>query len=314
MENLVLNMMKPDTTATTDLLIKSSEERLTNTGKPYVYIMVSDCAKQEHPLSYWNHTKEMLMQRGIYDGMVVTAEIHAKIFNDVLSFDARTISLPDHDTNKGDFVRMPKKDVNEMYDACMNMLSNDTIYGKIVHKIFTIFHKKILSHGAAKKMHHNYLGGFIEHTYGVAKMADAIASVYSDVDRNMLVAGALLHDIGKLYEMDTNEIGISEYTLSGLQLGHAVLGIKLISKITESMGLYQTKERELLEAMLASHHGNLDWGAIAKPNFKEAYFLHIADLIDSRNNMFDSEYEKLEPGELASTRCFGLDNVNVWRP
>jgi len=136
-----------------------------------------------------------------------------------------------------------------------------------------------------KRVHHTYKGGLVEHLISVAKVALQIWEIYQDLDRDLLIAGALLHDVGKIDELSWEEVEI-DYTLKGRLLGHVVLGIEMVSKKMKDVALPKEKALKLLH-IIASHHGEPEQGAIKKPKFKEAVVIHYLDQLDSKLSGFE---------------------------
>ncbi|TDB38483.1 MAG: HD domain-containing protein [Actinobacteria bacterium] len=138
---------------------------------------------------------------------------------------------------------------------------------------------------AAQTYHHAYVGGLLEHTVSVATMCVCLAGLYPEVDRDLLVAGALLHDIGKVDEL---AFGTSiEYTDAGRLLGHVTLGERRVRAAIATIGDVVSAELELqLSHVMISHHGELEWGAPKRPSTLEALILHHADNMDAKTAGF----------------------------
>lgn len=135
---------------------------------------------------------------------------------------------------------------------------------------------------AAKNFHHGYLGGLLEHTLSVCRLADAVAALYPGLDRDLLLCGSFLHDIGKIREF-VFETHI-DYSDEGRLLGHLVLGVSLLE---EKLALLKKFPRELsfrLKHLILSHHGELDFGSPKRPKFLEALCLHLIDDLDAKIN------------------------------
>lgn len=134
---------------------------------------------------------------------------------------------------------------------------------------------------AAQSYHHAYIGGLLEHTVSVATMCVCLAGLYPEVDKDLLVAGALLHDIGKVDELS---FGTSiEYTDTGRLLGHVILGERRLRTAIASLKDAVSVELELqLSHVMISHHGELEWGAPKRPSTLEALILHHADNMDAK--------------------------------
>jgi 3'-5' exoribonuclease len=146
---------------------------------------------------------------------------------------------------------------------------------------------------AGKSVHHAYINGLLEHTLSVMKLVDKIKENYSDkVDEELLILGALFHDIGKIFELDI--IKGFDYTDSGKLMGHLILGVNLIEKYVERIKNFDQQKKIILQHMILSHHGLLEFGAVKKPKTIEALILYHADDLDSKINTFESIFEKEE--------------------
>jgi 3'-5' exoribonuclease len=133
-----------------------------------------------------------------------------------------------------------------------------------------------------KLWHHAYLGGLAEHTLSLARVCDVLAVYYKQLDRDLLLAGALLHDIGKISELET-KAGI-DYSIDGRLLGHITLGAILVEKrIKQIEGFPEETRRQLIHLVL-SHQGDGEMGSPVKPMTVEGLVLHYADQIDSKLN------------------------------
>lgn len=133
---------------------------------------------------------------------------------------------------------------------------------------------------AAKRNHHAYVGGLLEHTLSVTKLCHAMAAHYGPViDRDLLIAGALLHDVGKVHEIAT-EAGFP-YTTPGRLLGHILLGIEMVHEAGRALGVADTRLR-LLEHLIAAHQGRYEWQSPREPRTLEALVLHYADNTDAK--------------------------------
>jgi len=134
---------------------------------------------------------------------------------------------------------------------------------------------------AAKENHHCYQGGLLEHTLEVVRLCDAAVSVYPMLDRDLLAAAALLHDIGKLWEYDAASVTF-ERTDAGKLLGHVVMGWEFVRRTWPGVASFPEAEGLHVEHMLLSHHGQREWGSPVEPRTPEAVALHQADLASTR--------------------------------
>ena len=164
----------------------------------------------------------------------------------------------------------------------------------ICDDVFNRYRHDFLIYPAAVKMHHNYIGGLAYHTLTMCDLAKAFAGFYDCIDLDLLIAGALLHDISKVIEFKGPVD--SEYSIRGQLLGHLVLGAIEIDKTAENLGLLEQEEVMLLEHMLISHHGQPIYGACKKPETPEALLLWIIDTIDSKLRVVEEKFVDVEPG------------------
>jgi 3'-5' exoribonuclease len=133
---------------------------------------------------------------------------------------------------------------------------------------------------AAKQIHHAFLGGLLEHVLSVCGLAKAAAAHYPNIDADLLLTGAILHDIGKIYELNY-ERGFS-YSNEGQLLGHMSIAIRMVGEKLRNLPDFPPLVRTLVEHMILSHHGRLEFGSPKVPQFPEALLLHYLDDMDSK--------------------------------
>ncbi len=148
---------------------------------------------------------------------------------------------------------------------------------------------------AAKRNHHAAIGGLLEHSLGIAGAAEQIAQVYPEINRDLLVTGALLHDMGKIEEYAFST-GIN-FTDDGRLLGHIVLGVRLLDRYISQLHDFPEELRLKLLHMLVSHHGQYEWQSPKRPKILEAAILHHLDMIDMTVDMFSSAVKSRENQE-----------------
>ncbi len=165
---------------------------------------------------------------------------------------------------------------------------------------------------AAQRMHHAERGGLLHHTTDMLRLAKATLEVYPWLNRDLLLAGVILHDLGKLEELKSDENGnVTDYTRDGQLLGHLVRGITLLNRAAEKTGV-TGEPLVLLEHMLLSHHGEAEYGSPRPPMFPEAEALHWIDMMDARMNTMKSAWEKTPEGAF-SEKIFSLER-RVYHP
>lgn len=183
--------------------------------------------------------------------------------------------------------------LEEKLDYYLSNIKNEVIKALCLD-ILNRYRHDFLIYPAAVKMHHNYIGGLAYHTLTMCDLANAFAGVYDCVDMDLLIAGALLHDISKVIEFKGPTD--SEYSVKGQLLGHLVLGAIELDKTAERLNLSDKEEVMLLQHMLISHHGQPTYGACKKPETPEALLLWIIDTIDSKMRVIEEKFAQVEPG------------------
>ncbi|MFW5950682.1 MAG: 3'-5' exoribonuclease YhaM family protein [Gemmatimonadota bacterium] len=158
---------------------------------------------------------------------------------------------------------------------------------------------------AAKRNHHAYVGGLLEHTLSVTKLCSAMAEHYGPiVDRDLLIAGALLHDIGKIREIAA-QAGFP-YTTAGKLLGHILLGIEMVHEAGRKLNIPEDRLR-LVEHLIASHQGRYEWQSPREPHTLEALILHYADDTDAKVQQALDLVRSSEAGWTDYSRAFGRE-------
>lgn len=152
----------------------------------------------------------------------------------------------------------------------------------------------------AKSIHHAYLHGLLEHSVDVARKALAMAD--SSTNKDLLIAGALLHDIGKIHAYDWSGCVITN-TAVGYLVGHIALGLMTIDGFIRNM---DQDKKLLLYHLIASHHGKLEWGSPVEPQTKEAVILHAADMMDFQVNVIDKAMAEAAPGSEWTSKARGI--------
>lgn len=201
---------------------------------------------------------------------------------------ARALWDNDH-INMADII--PSSDYNGEYmmKSIRNKVAafrNDSLK-KLVTAVLDEYGDKMLDCPAAFKLHHAIRGGLLMHTLSIVKMCECVASIYTTVDKELLVAGAILHDVCKTEEFMISPSGLVEgYTPKGTLVGHLVMGAMMIERIAKENHIDE-ETAMLVEHMLISHHGEPEFGAAVRPLFLEAEILSALDSLDA--NIYEIE-------------------------
>lgn len=180
----------------------------------------------------------------------------------------------------------------------------------ITEKLISKHNKAYFIYPAASRMHHHYVGGLAYHTIGMLEMAESFLKNYPYLKKDYLYAGIMLHDIGKTLEL--SGVQNTEYTLDGQLLGHLVRGALEIEKMALELHYDGKEEIQMLEHMLISHHGQLQFGAAKRPITPEAIALWYIDTIDSKFRVLGEELAKTENHSFTDTIGV-LDKLKVYK-
>lgn len=192
--------------------------------------------------------------------------------------------LEESDYDPAIFLPASSRDTSGMYDEILKIISsisNEDLRA-LLQTIFEEdgFRASFLKSPAAKGWHHSYVGGLAEHVHDMVRTALRAAEVYHEVDRDLLVAGVLLHDLGKLQELTvTNHISYSD---RGRLMGHITLGVELLEEYLRGMEDFPREIELKIKHMILSHHGSLDNGSPVVPMTVEALLLHYIDNMDAQ--------------------------------
>ncbi len=195
----------------------------------------------------------------------------------------RRLSEGEYDVSE--YMPCTKKDTTEMYKELLGYIASlkdaqFKLLAESYYKEDPKFKEMFLSHSAAKTMHHNFVGGLLEHTVSVTKLCSYLADNYPVLDRDLLLTAAMFHDVGKLAEISA--FPENDYTDAGQLLGHIYIGADWLSKRMDKLGGFSVKRKNELLHCILSHHGELEYGSPKKPALAEALALSMADNLDAK--------------------------------
>ena len=299
----MISEFKPGMTDTINLLLMNVEEKTTRNNSSYVTLTLTD-GDQVITGNMFDKKKED------FDlvGGVVNVKLEAKKYNDVCIFNVHGISKCDD--NPEDYIPHAPIAADKMFQDIYSFSERLGIYSSITMSILDEYKETLLMWTAAKKVHHNIRGGLLYHVYRMLKTATYLAGCYP-IDKSLLCAGVILHDIGKVKELECDMLGATEYSVDGNLFGHLFLGAEIISEHAKKVGLPEMETR-LLKHMIVSHHGQMEYGAIRTPAIPEAALLSHIDKIDAEMYQYEETRKKMEPGS-TSDLIFGL-NTRVYNP
>ena len=311
----------------TDVVVSGLTQASTANNKPMIKITVGDGEDNITALIF-DTTRKDLAAAGVEEGITAVVTLEVTEYKGNRSYKINNINpvkLPDDELKQlvklppvdpsvlvSDIITLIRQSSGRSYDlSSSDVPSDDFSLTALAVRIINANLKAFTRSSAAKTMHHNLYGGLAYHTYRMLKAAYSICEIYPLLNRELLVCGTALHDIGKLVEMKTTDTGIASYTDMGNLFGHPLLGIEMIDHEVWNRDQvaggrsYNREQVAMLKHMIASHHGQPEWGAIRFPSTPEAMILHELDMIDSRMYMYEENFAQMEPGT-SSDPVFGI--------
>ena len=200
-----------------------------------------------------------------------------------------------------------------MWQELYNIAStfNDADLRSIVTTMLSEYKSELLFWPAAFKLHHAIRSGLLMHTLSIVRLCERAAEIYPFIDKDLLIAGAILHDIAKTSEYEMSQSGLATgYTVKGNLIGHLAVGAMMIENTAKKLGI-ESEVVMLLQHMVLSHHGEPDFGAAVRPMFIEAELLSELDMLDARIYEMREATADTETGEF-SGRMWSMDNRKLY--
>lgn len=264
-------------------LCKHKQAAVTKNGKPYENVILQDktgCMDAK----IWDPNSQGIDDFDVLDYIDVVGDVTT--FAGALQVNIKRVRKAcEGEYDPADYLPVSENSTDDMYGKLLAYIKSvkNTWLSQLLEKLFVEdveFIKSFQNHSAAKTVHHGFVGGLLEHTLGVTRLCDFYAATYPLLNRDVLLAAALCHDIGKTKEL--SEFPLNDYTDDGQLLGHIMIGAEMIhDKIKEIPGFPPVLESELKHCILA-HHGELEFGSPKKPAMAEAVALNLADNTDAR--------------------------------
>lgn len=287
------------------LLISKFTKGVTQNGAPYLSITLQDNSGEIEG-KLWDVKPEV--EARIHAGVIAEFSFDVLQYRQNLQIRIHAVNFKDQsDYNLYDFVSTSELDVDFLKKEIKGYvdLLEDPVLKGIVQGCFDYYGDAFYQYPAATRNHHDFVGGLAVHVYGMCRLAVAICELYPVYNQDLLLAGVLVHDMGKIEEYSAPIL--SEYTPLGKLVGHISIMQANVVKIADTLGYGDSEQLLLLRHMILAHHGQYDYGSPVLPLVKEAEVLHFIDNLDARTNMFDKLYENLDEGSFSS-RVFALDN------
>jgi len=293
------------------LLIKEAKKGVTTVGKPFMSLVLQD-RSGDIEAKLWDTNEE---HENLYRAQIIVkvgGEIHDYRGKNQLRVKQIRPAREDEGVTISDLLptsAVPKEQLFEELTQYFFQIQNPNI-SRITRFLVKKYQDRLIIYPAATKNHHDYASGLIDHVVSMLKLSEAICNLYPTLNRDLLYAGVILHDIGKVIEL-SGPVG-TMYTVEGNLLGHISIMVNEIGQAATELKI-EGEEVMLLQHLVLAHHGKEEWGSPKKPMIQEAEILHYIDNIDAKMNMLTRALDKTKPGEFTE-RLFPLDNRSFYKP
>lgn len=288
-------------------VLKVANAKTSNSGKPFLAATLSDKTGNIEA-KVWDYAGPV----GPADeGKVIKVRGQVSEYRGALQMilsRIRTVQAGDV-YDAGNLVPVAPIDAKAAWEELQDYVNSidDKDYAALCGTILERYGERFRILPGGKSMHHSFLYGLLMHTLNMVRTADFLADLYADtVDRDLLLAGTVLHDVAKCDEFTTSDLGlVTEYSVKGQLLGHLVMGAEAVAAAARDLEVPEEKS-VLLQHLLLSHHGDPQFGAAVVPMCAESELLSLIDLIDSRMEIYRENLAETPEGQF-SKRLFALD-------
>ena len=292
-------------------LVTNLVKGVTSNGAPYLSVTLSDNSGSIEG-KVWDVKEEQA--KIVETGRIYEVKCEVLKYRNALQLRIHSLtSVDQQEFDLSEFVTSSwiSRDVlkEKIKDAIYSV--QNEVYRKILIRFFTEYQNEFFDYPAASKNHHNFVGGLATHVVGMLDVANDLCRLYPQLNRDLLISGVLLHDIGKIKEL-SGPIA-TEYTLQGKLIGHISLMNAKLAETAKELGFEDSEEEILLRHMVLSHHGKMEYGSPVLPLIMEAEVLSLIDNLDARIIALTSALSNTEEGSF-TPRLFPLENRAFYKP
>jgi 3'-5' exoribonuclease len=273
-------------------LVQTKDVRQKKTGEPYLSLTLAD-RTGEIDAKMWDNAQEVL---DAFDkDSFVRVKGLPQVFQNRPQLTIHKLQpVADSEVDIADFLPASRRSRDEMFAELRQWIASmtDPHLKELLERIFANESVALAfrTAPAAKSVHHNFIGGLLEHVLSLCSLAKFTAAHYPGIDFDLLLAGAILHDIGKITELHyARSLG---YTTAGQLIGHISIGVRMVEDTIREVQGFKPTVRDLLLHMILSHHGSLEYGSPKVPVFLEAMLLHQLDTMDAKMECMRASIER----------------------
>lgn len=293
-------------------MIKTVDCKTSSRGDSYLDMTLAD-KDGEINAKLWRYSKEIHGEYNANDLIKIRGVISPYNGVDQLKIDRIRLATESDEIDPSDFVKTALYSGEQMFEELLSVANSfeDEDLRQIVTAILQDNRMALLYWPAAFKLHHAVRGGLLLHTLSIVRLAQRVCQVYTFVDHELLIAGAILHDIAKLSEFTVADSGIATgYSVEGNLIGHLAMGAMVIDRYAAKLNIKE-ETAMLLKHMCLSHHGEPEFGAAVRPMFIEAELLSELDLMDARIYAMKEAVSTTQENDF-SARIWSMENRKLY--
>src|SRR2546427_200645 len=277
---------------TSSFVVVSKQVKPKKTGEPYLALTLGDRTGQLEA-KMWDNVADAL-DAFEQDDFIKIKGLLNKYKNRFQITIHKLRRLGDSEVDFADYLPKTSKDIGELWQTLAGFVTGfqDPCLKALVEAFMSdpVIAQAYRSAPAAKTLHHAYIGGLLDHVVSLFRSCDLVCRNYPQVDRDLLLTGAFLHDIGKIYELAYTRS--FSYTSRGQLLGHMIIELEMLNAKAVQVPGFPEELKILLEHLVISHHGHYEFGSPKLPMFPEALMLHYLDDLDSKMESMRAHFER----------------------
>lgn len=317
MKEFYIAHLKSDKELQDFFMVKSIAIKTGSNKKQYLDLVLGDATGEISAKKWDISDAELPTLSEIKDGHIVKVKAIVNEWNGMKQL--KVLKIREFQPNSDsielmDFIKSAPEKPEEMFQYLKTKANSmeDQDLKALSLRLLEDNQEKLLYYPAAAKNHHAEMGGLLYHMKRMMMTGEKICQVYTNLNRDLLLTGVIIHDIEKLNEIVANEFGIaSGYSFEGQMLGHLIQGIKVVDRLCEELEIGREKAI-MLEHMILSHHYEPEFGSPKRPLFPEAEMLHYLDMIDARMYDMHEALQGIDSGAF-SEKIWTLDNRKIYK-
>jgi 3'-5' exoribonuclease len=277
---------------TSSFVVVSKQVKAKKTGEPYLALTLSDRSGQIEA-KMWDNVEEFIDVFEQDDFLKIKGLIN-KYKNRFQLTIHKLRRMPDTEVDFADYLPKTSKNIDELWQTLTDFVGTfENSHLKALVDLFLAdpeITERYRIAPAAKTLHHAYIGGLLDHVVSLFRSCDLLCRNYPQINRDLLLTGAFLHDIGKIHELTYNRS--FSYSTRGQLLGHMIIELEMLQAKLEQLPGFPPDLKTLLEHLIISHHGQYEFGSPKLPMFPEALMLHYLDDLDSKMEAMRALFER----------------------